>query len=71
MKLETFLTENEMSRSDFARIVGVSEVSICRYIANQRMPKRDVLSKIMEATNGAVTPNDFVRHEVENHETAA
>lgn len=70
MKLEAFLYKSGMSRADFAQLVGVSEVSICRYILNSRMPKREVLFKIAEVTNGAVTPNDFVPHPEANEEAA-
>lgn len=70
MKLEAFLYKSGMSRADFAQLVGVSEVSICRYILNSRMPKREVLFKIAEVTNGAVTPNDFVPQPEANEEAA-
>jgi len=70
MKLEAFLYKSGMSRADFAQLVGVSEVSICRYILNSRMPKREVLFKIAEVTNGAVTPNDFVPSPEMNDEAA-
>jgi transcriptional regulator with XRE-family HTH domain len=60
MDIRTYLTKNGLSRADFARIIGVSEVSVTRYIGGQRMPKPDVMAKIMSVTGGVVTANDFV-----------
>lgn len=49
-----------MSRADFAKAVGVSEVAITRYVGGKRMPRPDLLVKIKEATRGAVTADDFL-----------
>jgi transcriptional regulator with XRE-family HTH domain len=60
MNLQAYLDRNDLSRADFAKQIGVSEVAVTRYIGGKRMPRPEVLSKIREATNGAVTPNDFL-----------
>jgi transcriptional regulator with XRE-family HTH domain len=60
MKLQQFLDLNNISRADFAKVIGVSEVAITRYVGGRRMPRPELLVKIKEATNGAVTPNDFL-----------
>jgi transcriptional regulator with XRE-family HTH domain len=60
MKLQQFLDQNNISRADFARAVGVSEVAITRYVGGKRMPRTDLLVKIREATKGAVTADDFL-----------
>jgi transcriptional regulator with XRE-family HTH domain len=60
MTLQQFLDQTNMSRAEFAKAIGVSEVAITRYIGGKRMPRPELLVKIVEATGGAVTPNDFL-----------
>lgn len=60
MKLDQYLDENDISRADFAKSIGVSEVSVTRYIGGTRMPRPTVQTRIFERTKGAVTPNDFL-----------
>lgn len=44
---------------DFAQLIGIKQrASIYRYI-NGRVPKPSVLKKIMNATNGKITAEDF------------
>jgi transcriptional regulator with XRE-family HTH domain len=60
MKLDQFISESGLSRADFAKAIGVSEVSVTRYIGGSRIPRPVVLAKISEVTKGSVTPNDFL-----------
>jgi predicted transcriptional regulator len=58
MRLEEYLTETGLTRAEFARQIGVSQFSITRYIEG-RAPKTSVMCKIIEATEGKVSANDF------------
>jgi len=62
MKLNDWLAtrETEISNSEFAERIGVSRQAVWRYRLGERMPRPDVISRIREATRGAVTANDFV-----------
>lgn len=74
MKLDRYLEITKMSRAQFAEAVGVTEVSLSRYITGNRMPRPWLLKKIAHATAGAVLPNDFVDLDLEllnKKETAA
>ena len=48
-----------MSYTQFANILGVSAKTIQRYAAENRVPRGDVMALIVQATGGAVMPNDF------------
>lgn len=59
MNLGDYLRENDLSPRAFAELVGVTDEAIRLYVANARLPRRDVMQKIAEATGGMVRPNDF------------
>lgn len=58
MRLEEYLTVNHVSRADFAVQIEVSVESVRRYL-NGRVPEPSVMCKIIEATRGQVSANDF------------
>lgn len=60
MQLETWLSEEKISRTDFAALVGAHPVSVSKWIAKKMMPRRGHLEAIREVTGGKVTPNDFL-----------
>jgi transcriptional regulator with XRE-family HTH domain len=60
MTLSEYLAQQSIKVSAFAAKVGVPPSTISRVIKRQREPGLDLLAKIMEATDGAVTPNDFL-----------
>ena len=60
MKLRDYLKHEEMTAAEFARRVGASEHGVTKWLYGQRMPRRDMLAKIEEKTDGKVTANDFV-----------
>ncbi|KFC66866.1 3,4-dihydroxy-2-butanone-4-phosphate synthase [Bosea sp. LC85] len=61
MKLETWLRQNGMARSAFARSVGLSPASVTALCNDQSAwISRESAERIAAATNGAVTPNDFL-----------
>lgn len=60
MKLAEWRKHARLTQAEMAALVGVANrETIARYEAG-RMPRRDVLIKIMRLTHGLVTPNDFV-----------
>lgn len=60
MKLSEWLTENRVSRAEFARQVGVSGAAITQWCDGSIYPSREMAERIVEVTNGSVTPNDFL-----------
>lgn len=60
MKLGDFLSEKTLSQAEFAALIGATQAAVSRYVAGSRMPRRNHLTRIREATAGAVTANDFV-----------
>ena len=65
MKLEDWLKANHVTQADFAAAVGVDQATISRLIPaegkrQRRRPSFDLVEKIMRATDGAVTANDFM-----------
>ncbi len=58
MKLRDYLTDNQLSYTDFARRIGVSRVSVMYYATGKKRPRAEVCQKIMEVTKGEVTAHD-------------
>lgn len=63
MTLSYYLETNGLKPSQFAKIAGVPATTIIRLLNGQREPGLPLLIKIMKATNGVVTPNDFLEYE--------
>ncbi len=64
------LSRNNMKQRDLADIIGVTEVSVSRYVNGKRTPRKNILIKMAEAlqtTPGFLT--DFV--DDESHEYAS
>ena len=59
MKLAEWITTHQVKRTDFAARIGVSPSYITALCQGHCWPSRDVVARIMEATSGAVQPNDF------------
>ena len=59
MKLRTYLDQHRISASEFARLINVRRMTVHRYLGD-RVPRPEILKRITEATNGAVTANDFI-----------
>jgi putative transcriptional regulator len=60
MNLASYLKIKNVGRREFAALIGVSEVAVTRYLKGDRVPRQKHLMRIVEATNGEVTPNDFM-----------
>ena len=59
MTLKDFLVSTKTPAAQLAKVLGISVISVHRYITGVRMPTKAILRRIVDATNGAVQPNDF------------
>ena len=59
MKLEVWRNKGGVSRSAFAKTLEISEETIRRYENGDRIPTRDIMPRIIEATGGQVLAGDF------------
>lgn len=64
MTLKDFLKLKKQSLEDFARELGLSYAAVRQYVNAGRVPTPKVMRRIVDITNGAVTPNDFFADEV-------
>ena len=60
MKLSDWLSENEISDADFGAMIGRSRSAVSRLRREETQPDWETAASIRSATNGAVTPNDFL-----------
>ncbi len=60
MTLADYLTREKTSPAAFAEKVGVPASTISRILKGDRSPRLETIAKIEEATDGAVTANDFM-----------
>ena len=66
MKLCEYLESKKISQYDFAAVVKVSQAAIQRYVKGKRIPDEEIMPRILVATEGAVTANDFYNLPIEN-----
>jgi transcriptional regulator with XRE-family HTH domain len=59
MKLRTYLDKHKLSYAAFGEKIGVSYITVYRYVSGRSLPGKRVMAKIMESTGGSVKPNDF------------
>jgi len=59
MTLREYLHNQDISPSEFARRIGVTVTSVYRYRDGIRRPDKQVMPRIVSATQGQVTANDF------------
>ena len=50
-RLTVLLDENNMSQTQLAKKIGTSNVTICRYLTCERIPRLDVVAKIAAVFN--------------------
>jgi transcriptional regulator with XRE-family HTH domain len=61
MLLKAWLTAHKMSDAEFARLSGIGQRALVqKYRHGRQFPAPENLRRIREATNGAVTADDFV-----------
>jgi len=58
MTLDTYLKQHGITQLEFADRIGCEQPTVNRFISG-RIPSPGLMAKIAEATDGAVTPNDF------------
>ena len=59
MKLETYITDNGQTLAEFAGKAGVSIATVWRWRNGIKIPRRQEMVRIFEATGGSVRPDDF------------
>ncbi len=59
MNLKSYLKLYNISNIEFSKRLGISNVSMSRYIKGDRFPEKKILNKIYELTDGLVDANDF------------
>ena len=50
-RLNVLLDENNMTQTQLAKKIGTSNVTICRYLTCERLPRLDVVTKIAAVFN--------------------
>lgn len=59
MDLKTYLKTNRLTETAFAEKLGVSQVTINRYVLRKRFPSPEMILRIAEATGGKVKVADW------------
>lgn len=59
MKLAKYLSDNNLKETAFAQSLGVSQVTINRYVRNERYPDPEMIERIAKATDNKVTVADW------------
>ncbi len=67
MRLKDYLHQNQISYEAFAESIGYSYGGVLKWIRGDRFPRPSVIARISEATNGAVTANDFAK-QIQEHQ---
>ncbi len=63
MKLREYMCEEGLTAAKLAKLIGTSTAAVIRYRNGQRVPRPDVMRRIVEVTGGAVRPDDFYLQE--------
>lgn len=59
MTLFEYMEKNDISDSDFGALIGARRQSVWRYKTGH-WPRQDIMEKIVAASGGHVTPNDWM-----------
>lgn len=59
MTLSEYLDKTGTSASAFARKLGVSQVTVTRYVNRKRFPDKDTILRIEKLTDDMVRPADW------------
>lgn len=61
MKLDEFMKAQNLDFAAMASLIGdCSEHAVKKWFYGERMPRPGQMQRIVAATNGSVTPNDFM-----------
>ena len=59
MTLDEYLRQQKLTEASFAEVIGSTQQSVHRYRRNTRVPRPAVMERIVAATGGKVSPDDF------------
>ena len=59
MKLASYITANGLTDTTFAKLIGRTQSTVSRIRRGVAMPDHETALAVYQATNGAVSPNDF------------
>lgn len=59
VQLADYLEREGLSAEVFAEHLGITAEAVRLYLRAKRTPRRAVMNRIVELTNGLVRPNDF------------
>ncbi|OYD80958.1 transcriptional regulator [Azospirillum brasilense] len=59
MTLDEWLTSSGTPEEAFAASILTSQAAVNRYRRKLRTPRPEIMARIVAATKGSVTPNDF------------
>lgn len=59
MKLRDWMTRHNISEARLAGSLGTSQATVNRYARGERIPRPNIMARIIAATDGAVRPADF------------
>jgi hypothetical protein len=60
MTLSEYLSTNKITQAAFAESIGATQQAVGYWVGGERCPQLRLMQRITDATNGAVTPNDFL-----------
>lgn len=60
MKLETYLSDNRLTLAAFGEQLGVTGEAVRQWCGGSRFPRPRHMKRIIEVTDGAVRPEDFL-----------
>jgi transcriptional regulator with XRE-family HTH domain len=63
--LRQYRERANLTQEELARKIGTSAVTVSRIESGRRRPSFAMLKRIAEATDNAVTPNDFILPDAE------
>ncbi len=65
MKFSNWRTDNGLTQREAAIALGVHEITVARWECGDRFPNPQMQGRILDLSEGAVTPNDWMaqRHE--------
>ena len=66
MQLQEYLKTNNLTNSQFVELIKITQPSLSRWLNGTRDPNIKMMKRIYRATNGQVTPNDFVLNSKKN-----
>ena len=60
MKLQNWLEEKRLSKTEFAKRIGITRHALYLYLKGKRQPRLDIALRIERVTNGEVTVEDLI-----------